>query len=203
LPRTGASVAALSRASVAERQYRYAGFAFAEIDDMHHTVEALMLQVPPPAADFRSGSWPEVEARLGLVLPDDYKGIIDIYGDYQWGDFLYLLNPFSENVYRNLFTGLDLILDAERELRAQFPEHYPLPLYPEAGGLLPFLVTDNGDTGFWITPSAPEKWPILLKESRAPEFEVHFTHTALFLYQFTGGGLQSLVFPRIVTPGAA
>lgn len=51
-----------------------------------------------------------------------------------------------------------------------------MPLFPEQGGLLPFLVTDNGDTGFWITRAKPEKWPILLKDARAPEFEVHFFH---------------------------
>jgi len=154
-----------------------------------------MRQVPPPAAAPQSGAWPEVEAKLGVALPDDYKSIVEIYGDHKWGDFLYLLNPFSDNVYLNLFTGLDSILDAERVSRAEFPEHYPLPLYPEPGGLLPLLATDNGDTGFWITQSSPEKWPILLKDARAPEFEVHFCHTALFLYQFTGGRLRTLIFP--------
>ncbi|NJN74805.1 MAG: hypothetical protein HC799_19480 [Limnothrix sp. RL_2_0] len=167
---------------------------------MHPMVKSLIRQVPPPSAlNSQSGSWHDVEAKLGMALPDDYKSIIEIYGDYYWDKFLYLLNPFSPHENLNLFTQLgdmNSTLWAERVSRQNFPEHYPLPLYPEPGGLLPLLITDNGDTGFWITQCQPDKWPILLKGARAPEFEVHFFSTALFLLQFSGYKLRSLIFPE-------
>ena len=144
-----------------------------------------------------SDDWLNVEKNLGLSLPEEFKTLIEIYGDFHWGHFLYLLNPFSGNEYLNLFKQLEMTLGAERETRAEFPEFYPLPLYPEANGLLPLFITDNGDVGFWITYPQPEKWSILLKDARGPEFEVHFLSTAMLLYQFTGGRFQSIILPNV------
>ncbi len=166
---------------------------------MISTVEALLKQVPPPQTSFQPNSedWLNVEKKLGLTLPDEYKTIVEIYGDFYWANFLYLLNPFSSNKYLNLFTQLEMTLEAERQTRTDFPEFYPLPLYPEASGLLPLFITDNGDTGFWITYLQSEKWSILLKDARSPEFEVHFFGIAMFLYQFTVGRFQSIILPKV------
>jgi hypothetical protein len=167
---------------------------------MTSIIDALIKQVPPPAQTSyqpNSDDWLNVEEKLGLSLPDEYKTIIGFYGDFYWSDFFHLLNPFSSNKYLNLFTQLEMILEAERDMRKMYPEHYPLPLYPEANGLLPFFMTDNGDTGFWITYLQPEKWSILIKAARSPEFEVSFFKTAMFLYQFTGGRFQSTILPKL------
>ena len=166
---------------------------------MTSTVEDLLIQVPPPQTSFHPASddWLNVEKKLGLNFPDEYKTIIEIYGDFHWATFLHLLNPFSSNKYLNLLTQLEMTLEAERQTRADFPEFYPLALYPEANGLLPLFITDNGDVGFWITYLQPEKWSILLKDARGPEFEVHFFSVAMFLYQFTGGRFQSIILPKV------
>ena len=166
---------------------------------MASIIESLIKQVPPPKASFQPSDddWRAAEERLGLGLPEDYKRIVETYGDFYWSEFLYVLNPFSEGKYLNLFSRSEMILDAERTTRERFPEYYPLGLYPDEKGLLPFFVTDNGDTGFWITKGAPDHWAILIKDARAPEFEVHFIRTATFLYQFTGGRFRSLILPKM------
>lgn len=162
-------------------------------------IEFLIKQVPPPKASFQptTDDWRAAEDRLGLKMPEDYKRLVETYGDFYFAEFLYVLNPFSENKNLNLFSRGEVILDAERTTRSAFPEHYPIDLYPEEKGLLPFVITDNGDAAFWITRGAPERWAILVKDARAPEFEVHFISTATFLYQFTGGRFRSLILPQM------
>ncbi len=166
---------------------------------MTSTVDALVKQVPPPSSGFQPASkdWLDVEKKLGLTLPDEYKTIVETYGDFYWANFLYLLNPFSNNKYLNLFAQLEMTLAAERQTQSSFPEFYPFPLYPEANGVLPLFITDNGDTGFWITYLQPEKWSLLVKGARSPEFEVHFFSIARFLYQFTGDRFQSIILPKV------
>lgn len=166
---------------------------------MAPVIESLIKQVAPPKAVFQptADDWRGVEEKLGTALPEDYKRIVELYGDFYWAEFFHVLNPFSENKYLNLFSRAEIILDAERVTREAFPEHYPINLFPEEKGLLPFCITDNGDTAFWITNDAPERWAILVKDARAPEFEVHFIRTATFLYQFTGGRFRSLILPEI------
>lgn len=166
---------------------------------MISAIENLIKRVPPPELDFRPDfdDWLGVEKKLGLALPSEYKNIIELYGDYYWADFLYLLNPFSKNKYLNLFSQIEMILNAERQTRSEFPHYYPLPFYPETNGLLPFFITDNGDTGFWIANSQTKKWAILVKDARAPEFEVRFVTVATFLWQFISGRLQSVILPNL------
>jgi len=53
--------------------------------------------LPPPATPTETtgaGSWPPVEASLGIHLPGDYKEFIDVYGTGVIGDFLWVFNPF-------------------------------------------------------------------------------------------------------------
>lgn len=167
---------------------------------MSSLIESLIKNVSPPDdLKFRPGKddWLAVENKLGLILPDDYKKIIETYGDFYWADFIHLLNPFSENRYLNLFSRMEMILDAERETRENFPHYYPLSLFPEKGGLLPVFITDNGDTGFWITFSEPEKWSVLIKGARPPEFEVLFISIASFLFRFSAGNFRSTILPDL------
>lgn len=159
-------------------------------------LQSLEKLVPPPTtANPPTASWQAVESKLGLALPDEYKLIIARYGDWRWSDFLHLLNPFSPNQHLNLHQKGEIILAAERQSRQSFPDYYPLPLYPERGGLLPFCVTDNGDTAFWITQGQPNRWPILVKGPRAPECEIHFISVGSFLFRFSLGNFKSLIFP--------
>ena len=135
--------------------------------------------------------WQEVEESLSLRLPGCYKAMVDKFGASTWADFLHVLSPFDETL--SLRRVGDRILQAERDSRSSFPAHYPLPLYPEPGGLLPWATTDNGDTLYFITKGEPHNWPTLLKDPRAPEFEVSFLPPALLVHHFVTGTLRSTV----------
>lgn len=135
--------------------------------------------------------WPAVEAELGLGLPGDYKVLVERFGASSWRDFLHVLSPLDERSRRRVAT----ILEADRVSRGEFPQHYPLPLYPEPGGLLPWAVSDNGDTLYFVTAGSPDGWPTLIKGPRAPEFEVSFAPPTALIQGFATGRLRSLILP--------
>jgi hypothetical protein len=153
----------------------------------------------PRGADARDPRWAAVEAELGLRLPGSYKALVERFGASSWRDFLHVLSPFDGPLGGS-------VLEADRAVRREFPQLYPLPLYPEPGGLLPWAVSDNGDALYFITAGPPDGWPTLIKGPRAPEFEVSFLPPALLAHRFAAGRLRSVVLPGIVPdaePGAA
>jgi len=139
--------------------------------------------------------WREVEEVLGISLPQAYKSVVQRFPGHHWSGFLSVLDPFSVNQHLNLQQAGTLLLDAERSTRSECPHLYPLPLYPEPGGLFPWAITDNGDVFFWITRLEPDDWPTLIKGARSPEFEVHFVSCDLLLYQVASGRIRSVVLP--------
>src|SRR5260370_16561952 len=65
----------------------------------------LVAVVPPPARVPRI-DWTEVENRLGFPLPDDYRALMETYGEGSFDDFLWLLHPTSPNPNLNLISEL-------------------------------------------------------------------------------------------------
>jgi hypothetical protein len=141
--------------------------------------------------------WSLVEMALRIELPATYKNMIDQFDDGSWGDFLHVLSPFSDNPHLNLMKKGPVILAADRTSRETFPAYYPLPLYPEAGGLFPWAVTDNGDTLYWITAARAGDWPTVIKGPRAPEIEVNYMPPHLLVCHFLSGTLRSNILPTI------
>ena len=135
--------------------------------------------------------WSDVEQSLGLALPITYKMLVDLFGASSWGDFLYVLSPFDESL--NLQRRGKQILDADRQSRSTFPSHYPFGLYPEPNGLLPWAVTDNGDTLYFVTFGPPDDWSTLIRGPRAPEFEVSFLTPSLLVHHISAGTYRSTI----------
>src|SRR5438045_513390 len=107
----------------------------------HLSLEELCTIVSPPNHPFESGrdeDWSSVGDELGTKLPDDFKEFIDLFGTGELGTFFYVFNPFSSNEFVNLFNQIQELLDANREVRKNFPEAVPFPLYPEENGILPW-----------------------------------------------------------------
>jgi SMI1-KNR4 cell-wall len=142
----------------------------------------LVAMVPPPDSPFEAGvaaDFRRVEAELGLELPDDYKQLVQKYGSGQWQQFWYVLNPFSANEYTNLLVQCQnrrpkkwSMLDAERGVCEAEGGRYPHPIYPEAGGILPWAATDNGGRFFWLTAGKPNTWSTVYYSDRSPDFQV-------------------------------
>jgi hypothetical protein len=160
--------------------------------------------VPPPASPVETGEagrWDEVEAALGTALPSDYKALIGVYGSGRFGDFLYLFNPFAPSGDGNLADEKDAVLKDYAESRAKFPERYPLPPFPEPGGVLPLGRTDNGDELYWITEGAPDAWPVALFGSRESKHERHEGGVVVFLIACAEGRLETGIMPKGIAKG--
>ncbi len=119
---------------------------------------------PPPSKPVCNGSasaFSDVERRLGIALPGDYRSLVLGYGDGCWQDFWWILNPFSSNPYLNLLKQVSdrdsSILSGERRWRSSH-EQYPYGVWPEPSGLLPWAFTDNAGVFFWLTRGEPDAW---------------------------------------------
>ena len=165
----------------------------------HPDLERLYAVVRPPDSPTEPGAvadWKRVEAELGVKLPDDYKGLIGRYGSGCFGEFLYPLNPFSQNRAGHLLHRGRAILAAERASGMSREQGMPFPLHPDEGGLLPWAVTDNGDTLFWYTHPACASWPVVVRSGRGYRFEVYQRTSAGFLAVWLTGQLAVGVFPQ-------
>jgi hypothetical protein len=155
-------------------------------------------RMPPPAAPVETGdegAWAEVEKALGTPLPADYKAFTVRYGSGKVDDFLFLFSPFAPEGDGNLVFEKDRVLEGYKESRDKHPDRYPLPPFPEPGGLLPLGRTDNGDELYWRTEGEPDIWPVMLLGSRSPDREEHPGGVVAFLADLVAGRLDSKLLP--------
>ncbi|WP_405914989.1 SMI1/KNR4 family protein [Streptomyces sp. NBC_00728] len=157
------------------------------------TIDDLIALVPPPANPVdASGDWTQVEAGLGLELPADFKALISSYGLGQFVDFINPLTPFGS---RNLLLrSAQRLLDSERPFREANPDDCPYPYYPEAGGLLEWAGTDNGDRLCWVTDGHPDTWTVVAWNPRGWYYDAHDTGAVGFLHGWLSGRLNTTVF---------
>lgn len=164
------------------------------------SMQALSQLIPPPAAPRETGAaadWAEVEAALDSPLPADYRALVDRYGTGGVGDFLWLLTPFTRSQDQNLLVAGRRILVAYRAIQADEPARYPFPAYPDEGGLLPWAVSDNGDTLYWQTSGDdPDQWPVVVFNGDHNRHETFAGGAAAFLADWLGGAFQSAILPQ-------
>lgn len=137
------------------------------------SIETLRKILPPPLSPIESGKeeyWTEIEQKIGISLPSDYRDYITTFGTGYVGEFIWVFNPFASKPTFNLIEQIRVRLDAVRVIKQQLPSDAPFKLFPEQGGLLPCGATGNGDCLFWLTEGNPDEWPILVNESRGPDW---------------------------------
>ena len=126
---------------------------------------------PPEEPDGLNRSWQTVESELGLGLPNDYKQFIDRYGS---GCILAADAEGASIISYNLRGVPDVVgwvsaaarrYDDDRKAGYQ----HPFAPYPQAGGLLAWATTPNGDFFNWRTEGEPSDWDIVFYDcSSAP-----------------------------------
>ncbi|MBQ2922487.1 MAG: SMI1/KNR4 family protein [Tyzzerella sp.] len=98
---------------------------------------------------YKQNAWEEVENKLGITFPKDYKMFIDSYGEGGINEFLWILSPFSENENLNSIEKFKVMKDAYISMQREFPEQFSFDFYNGKTGLFPWGITDNGDELFW------------------------------------------------------
>ena len=163
------------------------------------SLESLKKLMPPPAYPTdrpNGGGWQSVGHKLGIELPGDYKDFVATYGTGAVDNFLWVLNPFSKNEHLNLNNQARVRLDAQRRFFAESGTAAPFALYPDANGLFPWGITDNGDVLYWLCKGSPSTWVIVVCDSRASRWREFKLSTVQFLAEVLTKELVADVFPE-------
>lgn len=161
-------------------------------------LDQLAIVLPPPIRPVESTGmdWKSVEEELGTRLPYDYKSYVEQYGSGRIDGFLWVYNPNSECKYTNLLTESRIVLGYRRDLAASFDFYRQYPLFPDAGGLLPFGGTDNGNDLFWVTRGEPNQWSVVVGDARGPQMEEFACGVVAFLVGFLTGRIVPTLLPE-------
>ena len=156
---------------------------------VHRDVQALVDAVPVHSAPHESEpAWAASERRLGISFPPEFKDLVDVFGSGPWAGFLHVLSPFADDEL--LFERAALrALGAFHTTRRSSPAAIPFAIFPEPLGLLPWGVTDNGDTLCWLTEGV--QWPTIILPARGGSWERHDLSVPRLLAAFLDGSLGS------------
>ncbi|MBI1246303.1 hypothetical protein GC197_00475 [bacterium] len=138
---------------------------------MNAALAKLVERMPPPAKPKEAVvDWSLVEDALGFSYPASFKEFISIYGHSTWFDHakpVYTTARSSKEVQKfiaameekvSTLRGNTFVFDEKKGKRVQ----KDLPLFPEKGGLFPFMNDFSGSFYCWQTKSQnPEKWPVV------------------------------------------
>lgn len=143
--------------------------------------------------------WQEVEHKMGIDFPHDYKEFISAYGTGRIGDFLWILNPFSKNENVNILEVMNYFQWAYSTSKKKFPDDFPRPLFSENNSLITWGATDNGDYLFWVYDInlKPNNWKMGVYDSRAGEESKLFDiNMSTFLEKLVKNEIQTDAFPE-------
>jgi hypothetical protein len=163
------------------------------------SIQALLEVVAAPAEPFEAfaGPWDTLEAELGTPLPQDYKDFARIFGSGYFMEYLGVSIPRSQNPYTRFETEIGVICKTFAEFEDAELRH---PMWPLAGGLIPFGGTDNGDYLFWLSEGVPENWRVVVWDRGMQEFEVLDLGLTDFLAGLATNDLAPKGFPESLLP---
>jgi len=163
--------------------------------------ERLTKIAPPPIHPVAPGSpagWDQIEAEIGIRLPEDFKDYIGVYGAGQWANFFGVINPFYEwkhpptkRSWRKWMQDRLEFLDEWQEKHAG--DVAPFRCYPAPGGLLAFGYDDCGGTLCWKTVGEVDSWSIICLDA---EFSKQFDRFDMSLTTFLAELLTAKICPR-------
>lgn len=158
-------------------------------------LETIMKPTNERTDNFTKEEWNEIELKLGIKLPTDYKEFINRYGIGSINNFLWVLDPFTPNSNLNLMEKGKEIREAYDILKNEFPKDFTHDMFPSDRGLLPCAITDNGDEIYWLTSNIVDEWNIIVYESRSSDYYEYNMGLAEFLYKILVKEIECLAFP--------
>jgi len=132
---------------------------------MNADLEKLTKLMPPLAdAPDRDVNWDFVERSLGIVYPPDFKEFVGVYGGCTWCDHvspIYCMGKSTEDIaeFQEFLAKIFGFFDGNTYNGEG--EEVEYPLYPDEGGVIPFLASQSGGYYCWLPEGAPATWPIL------------------------------------------
>jgi hypothetical protein len=126
-------------------------------------IEELVAFIPPREEPIDGeGDWGAAEAELGISFPSDFRALIRRYGTGEFFGRLPIANPLT--AWGRAWIGKQLKGWYEFRNAAELD----LAFHPERPGLFPWGRDTNGNSFFWLTKGAPDRWPIIqLQHGRA------------------------------------
>jgi hypothetical protein len=85
------------------------------------------------------------------------------YGAGSWRGWLRTFIPLRPTFAVQIAS----VLDGYRFLRENHPDAFPLPVWPEPGGFLPFAESIEGDHLGWLTQGEADSWPLIVDPRHA------------------------------------
>ena len=137
--------------------------------------------------------WGELEDKIGIAFPEDYKMFIDSYGEGAINDFLWILSPFSANVNLNSVEKFKVMMEAYDSMKKEFPEDFLFEFYNGKSGLFPWGITDNGDELFWNFKD--DTIEIIVYASRYTEYIIYAMGMEEFLCKLLNKDVICSIFP--------
>ena len=163
------------------------------------SIETLERALAPPSRAVETGdhaAWDSVDESLGVNLPGDYKQLVSRYGTGCIDDFLWVLNPFTQNDNLNLVIQADAKLDALRQLRDEFGVGLPYPLFIEGEGLYPWAFTDNGDVLYLLIRKGLVVRTVVIGDSGGNEWQEFDGTVTEFLTALVARRIDIGFFPK-------
>ncbi len=166
------------------------------------SIENLIKNVPPPADPFEAldGPWEVLQVELGTALPSDYKAFVRLYGGGYFMEFLGVSVPRASNPNVRFESQARLASDVFRNYKPFGSDEVSYPVWPQAGGLLAFGGTDNGDYLFWLTEGSPDTWKVVVWGRGAQQFERLDCDMTDFLAGLASGEIMPEDFPEDLLP---
>ncbi len=155
--------------------------------DLRYDLRILLSEAPPPSLPVDAGEekrWNDFQRTIGTALPADYKWLINTYGSGVFRGILVLWNPFSKDKEINLLKQVTPVL---KSFGQRFRGEFPLPCFPEPGGLLPFGGDQDRVYLFWKTLGPPEQWHIVHYKSDDGGYRIYPMGIVEFLVQWIAG----------------
>ncbi|WP_063781242.1 SMI1/KNR4 family protein [Streptomyces maremycinicus] len=111
-------------------------------------------------------SWSEIEQRLGVELPEDFKSFCECFGVGQFNEYLEVYSsPGGNNLgILDRMARFRRILTQHPVVRGVY-EPYGL-FWPGRGGLLPWGISETAAEFYWLAryDIQPSDWPVLARQ---------------------------------------
>ena len=158
------------------------------------SIERVMELMPVPDHVYENNSidWELIEGRINAVFPADFKDFVSSYGTGVIGNFVWVINPFSSNNNLNI-DKLEYIIESYMYMKREFPDQYTR----NGSNILPWAVTDNGDSFVWIrNGDDPDRWVVMIhSHDQGEEEETGFTAME-FLVALLEQRIKSNILPE-------